>query len=210
MFINVHNFLGFTNSLTTQEKIVETFLVSPQSTEFAVMAEKFFKTMPNAEIMSIERIQNCELWRKYSDRAQQIREEPQNCQEKLLFHGTRNTDPKEIYQGDSSFDTGFSQQGMWGRGNYFAVNASYSNTYAHTNHQTNMRKLLVAYVLTGLSHYSNPNRSLTKPPYRSEQVDATNIRRRYHSVNGVSGGTTIYITYDNNLAYPAYVITYYQ
>ena len=84
--------------------------------------------MPNAEIVSIEKIQNRELWKKYSDRKQQIRSESQNCQEKLLFHGTRDTDPKEIYKGDSSFDIKFSKQGLWGRGNYFAVNASFSDS----------------------------------------------------------------------------------
>ena len=166
--------------------------------------------MPNAEIMSIEKIQNCDLWKKYSDRAQQIRSEPQmqNCREKLLFHGTRNTDPKEIYKGDSSFDIKFSSQGLWGRGNYFAVNASYSHSYAHSVHGTGMRKILAAFVLTGLSYHSNQDSSLTMPPYRSEQDEPSGIRRRYHSVNGVTGGTIVYITYDNNLAYPAYVITY--
>jgi len=166
--------------------------------------------MPNAEIVSIEKIQNRALWKKYSDRKQQIRSESQNCQEKLLFHGTRDTDPKEIYKGDSSFDIKFSKQGLWGRGNYFAVNASFSDSsYAHSVSGTNMRKLLVAYVLTGLSYYSNPDKNLTMPPYRSEQDNPRSIKRRYHSVNGVTkGGTTVYITYDNNLAYPAYVITY--
>ena len=96
---------------------------------------------------------------------------------------------------------------MWGKGNYFAVNASYSNSYAHSVRGTGMKKLLVAFVLTGLSYYSNPG-SLTMPPYRSQQDDPSSIRRRYHSVNGVTGGSTVYITYENNLAYPAYVITY--
>ena len=185
-------------------------MLSPEGSEFGAIAEKFFKTMPNAEIMSIEKIQNRELWRKYSDREKQIRDESQNCQEKLLFHGTRHTNPKEIYKGDSSFDMRFSRQGMWGKGNYFAVNASYADSYAHSVSGTNMRKLLVAFVLTGLSYYSDPDRSLAMPPDRdrSEQDDPTSIRRRYHTVNGVTGGATVYITYDNTLAYPAYVITY--
>ena len=151
-----------------------------------------------------------ELWKKYYDQKQQIRSESQNCQEKLLFHGTRDTDPKEIYKGDSSFDIKFSKQGLWGRGNYFAINASFSDSsYAHSVSGTNMRKLLVVYELTGLSYYSNPGKNLAMPPNRSEQDNLRSIKRRYRSVNGVTkGGTTVYITYDNNLAYPAYVITY--
>ena len=201
-------FSDFSDSWATQENVFKIFLLSPDDTEFGVIAEKFFKTMPNSEIMSIEKIQNRALWRKYSDRAEQIRDESQNCQEKLLFHGTSGTDPKEIYKGDSSFDIRFSQQGMWGKGNYFAVNASYANSYAHSVHGTNKRKLLVAFVLTGLSYNCSPDRSLTMPPYRSEQDDPTSIRCRYDTVNGAIGGTTVYITYDNTLAYPAYVITY--
>ena len=206
---NYPMYIDFIDCWNIQEDEFGIFLLTSQSSEFAAIAEKFYKTMPSAEIRSIERVQNHELWQKYSDRAKRIRNEPQACREKLLFHGTRHTDPKEIYQGDSSFDTRFSQQGMWGKGNYFAVNASYANSYAHSIHGTeNLRKLLVAYVLTGPSYYSDPDSSLMKPPYRSEQVDSKGIRRRYHSVNGVTGGTTVYITYDNDLAYPAYVITY--
>ena len=207
-FLYLYFCIDFADYWDTQDTAFKVSILNPEKSEFAVIAEKFFKTMPNAEIVSIEKIQNYELWRKYSDRAQQIRSEPQNCGEKLLFHGTRDTDPKEIYKGDSSFDSKFSRQGMWGKGNYFAVNASYSNGYAHSVHGTDMKKLLVAFVLTGLSCYCESDRNITMPPYRSEQDDPSGIRRRYHSVNGVTGGTTVYITYDNNLAYPAYVITY--
>ena len=202
--------IDFIDFWTAQETNFKTVLLSPESSEFAILVEKFFKTMPSAEIISIERTQNCNLWMKYSNTAQQIRDEPQNCREKLLFHGTRDTDPKEIYKADFSFDMRFSRQGLWGRGNYFAVNASYSDTYAYSVHGTDKKKLLVAFVLTGLSYYSDQDSSLTMPPYRSEQDDPSGIRRRYHSVNGVTGGSTVYITYDNNLAYPAYVITYYR
>ena len=133
------------------------------------------------------RIQNHDLWQKYSDRSQQIRSEPQACREKLLFHGTKDTDPKEIYKGNSSFDTKFSRLGMWGKGNYFAVNASYSNKYAHSVHNINVKKLLVAFVLTGPSCYCEPDSSLIMSPYHSALGD-------YHSVNGVTKGMTVYIT----------------
>ena len=93
-------FSDFSNSWATQENTFEMFLLTPEGTEFGVIAEKFFKTMPNAEIMSIEKIQNRVLWRKYSDRAEQIREESQNCQEKLLFHGTSSTDPNSLFPRD--------------------------------------------------------------------------------------------------------------
>ena len=37
-----------------------------------------------------------------------------------------------IYQSEEGFDMRFSPGGMWGRGNYFAVNSSYSDNYKST------------------------------------------------------------------------------
>lgn len=126
--------------------------------------------------------------------------------EQLLFHGTRFNDPELIYEGDSSFDMRYSQNGMWGSGNYFAVNASYSNSYSYNC--TGYRQMLVASVLTGLSYYTRPDNSLRKPPYRPNRIGG--IQYRYDSVSGDTGGSKVYITYDNDKAYPAYLITYKQ
>ena len=51
-------------------------------------------------------------------------------QEMQLYHGTRATDPLLIYDGEEGFDMRFSANGMWGQAVYFAVNSSYSNSYA--------------------------------------------------------------------------------
>ena len=51
--------------------------------------------------------------------------------EMLLFHGTRNAPPSDIYQHEEGFDMRFGRAGMWSKGNYFAVKASYSNKYAY-------------------------------------------------------------------------------
>ena len=51
--------------------------------------------------------------------------------EMILFHGTRNTLPSTIYQDEEGFDMRFGRAGMWGNENYFAVNASYSDNFAH-------------------------------------------------------------------------------
>jgi hypothetical protein len=50
----------------------------------------------------------------------------------MLYHGTSQTAPDLIYGGREGFDMNFSPGGMWGIGNYFAVNASYSDNYSHT------------------------------------------------------------------------------
>ena len=142
------------------------------------------------------------------DRAKQMMEYDRVLGEKALFHGTRNQKPEEIYKGDTSFDMRFCQNGMWGRGNYFAVNASYSNKYAHI--EAGVCQILMAYVLTGRSYKCNPDSNLTKPPFREGQgtQDNGSVQRRYDSVCGNTDGSMVYITYDNDKAYPAYLITY--
>ena len=101
----------------------------------------------------------------------------------------------------------FSNTGMWGKGNYFAVNASYSDSYAYRVSSVALpcKQMLAAWVLTGNSYYSEPQRNLKYPPFLETSEDG--VKRRYDSVNGTAGGK-VYITYDNTLAYPAYLITY--
>ena len=94
---------------------------------------------------------------------------------------------------------------MWGKGNYLAVNASYSDSYAYRS-KTGLKKMLVAWVLTGVSYHCASQR-YTKPPLRGTQGRG-GIQRRYDSVSGVTGGSKVFITYENNRAYPAYLITY--
>ena len=172
------------------------------------MAARFWSTMTNADIKRIDRIQNKVLWRKYTDKSREMAHFG-DCvlREELLFHGSLGNDPELIYRGDASFDIRFSNNGLWGTGNYFAVNASYSDSYAFSTASAVMpcKKMLAAWVLTGHSFHSLPYR-FTHPPFREETSGG--IRRRYDSVNGTTAGSKVYITYDNTLAYPAYLITY--
>ena len=181
-------------------------LLDPVQDEFHRISAYFLQSMPHCEIRRIDRIQNKLLWRKYCDRAKQMYNYGQVLREESLFHGTRSHKPEEIYKGDASFDMRFCHSGMWGRGNYFAVNASYSNSYAH-NELGGVQQMLMAYVLTGHSYQCHPDGNLTKPPFRPSQ-GAGSVQRRYDSVCGVTGGSKVYITYDNDRAYPAYLISY--
>lgn len=51
--------------------------------------------------------------------------------EKLLWHGTRSTDPILIIKGAEGFDIKYSQAGLWGKGLYYAKNSNYSDLYAY-------------------------------------------------------------------------------
>ena len=77
-------------------------------------------------------IQNFDLWKLYQVGIKQTYKKKKMENTKLLWHGTRTTDPKMIYEGNEGFDMKFSREGLWGRGLYFAEKASYSKSYAHT------------------------------------------------------------------------------
>lgn len=168
----------------------------------------FQSSLPQGDITRIERIQNKLLWHRYLDCANRTRLYNGGILgEKLLFHGTRTNKPCQIYKGDASFDMRYCERGLWGKGNYFAVNASYSNNYAHNcTDATGLCQMLVAAVLTGTSYYTPPQGSLRQPPFRPTKQGG--IQLRYDSVSGDTGGSRVYITYDNERAYPMYLITY--
>ena len=169
--------------------------------------------MPYATIERIERVQNRVLWRRYCDCKERLERDLPSAGEKHLFHGTWQTDPEVIYSSDAGFDVGHSRGRMWGAGNYFAVNASYSHRYAHTKnvlgYSVPLSKMLVAKVLTGLAFVSPPRSELRFPPERADTgAREGRVRRRYNSVQSTTGGSEVYITYSNEQAYPAYVIIY--
>jgi len=53
-----------------------------------------------------------------------------------------------IYDGEEGFDIKFANEGCWGRGIYFARNASYSHNYSHL-HSNGQRGIFLANVILG-------------------------------------------------------------
>lgn len=177
------------------------FPLSKDCQEFLDLQLRFLSTVPNAKILKITRIKNLLLWKNYCFAKHSLKLKG-NAEEKLLFHGTRKTDPKLIYEGkEEGFDMRFCFQGLWGIGCYFHQNAIYSATnYCYKNPESNNFIILLANVLVGNSIMLPQDRTLRLPPFLK---DNNNVR--YDSVNSGDG---IYIIYNNQRAYPAYVIEY--
>ena len=210
-----------------QKNTVEIFVVQEGTKEYQHVISQFTRTMPNATVCCIERIQNQYLWEKYSNhRALLHKKNSGQVNEKELFHGTRNNDPKQIYDSEEGFDMRFSASGMWGQANYFAVNASYSDSYAHqgicSKVQRQTKQMFLAKVLTGITYECASDSKLRMPPEKPSFVPATrasyvpatgasNIQLsqvRYDTVSGKTNGSDVFMTYDNLKAYPAYLISY--
>ena len=90
---------------------------------------------------------------------------------------------------------------MWGKGIYFTEQASYSDSYAHRN-TSRQKVLMLTKLLTGEETHVMPhNRGLKFPPDKPNGD-------RYDTVTGDTGGSKVYVVYENGRAYPEYLVTY--
>lgn len=190
-----------------QRNDVETVQVPVGGQEWIELENLLHHSIPNAKVVVITRIQNLTLWRRYSFFKSLMHKKNHGAvNEKLLFHGTRNTDPKTIISSEKGFDFRYgSEDCLWGKGAYFAVQASYcDHQFAHKKGID--KQIFVARVLTGISFaMSQPNRSLKEPPTKPRSTD------HYDTVTGYTGGvlpSQVYVIYDHDKAYPAYLLTY--
>lgn len=173
-----------------------------------LMVKGFFdKTMNGTKINSIKRIQNKSLFNLYWNAKQHLSKNKNMINEKYLFHGSTENNPKEIYKGrDCGFDMRLSKDGMWGKAIYFTENASYTNKYAFTKQKSKRKQIIFAYVLVGETvavNFDANSQKLTRPPFKNAKT-----HELYDSVQGETQGSTVFMIYDNNRAYPAFIISY--
>ena len=183
----------------------------PMLAECQWVSKKFQETMPDAHVIKVQRVQNKELWSRYMQCMRRMHEKNAGkVNEKHLFHGTRGEPAEKICRSEEGFDMRFSREGMWGQANYFAANASYSDTYSHQNSAISTREMILANVLTGDSYVSARDSTLRMPPEKHQHSIGDNQLQqvRYDSVKGETSGSVVYMTYSNDRAYPAYIITY--
>ena len=188
---------------------LQLFQLKRGTNEWSCVEQKFTNTMPNSQIIQIIRIQNTCLWRDYIFEKKKMSERNNGeINEFDLFHGTRKTHPQKIYASQIGFDVRCSNNGIWGQANYFAEKASYSDDYAHTT-SDGMKEIFLVKVLTGESCECPQNSKLRMPPIRSRE-DGSRLLEHYDTITGWTGRDycKVYMTYDNDKAYPAYLIKY--
>ena len=193
-----------------QRSAVETVAVPVGTEEWNTVEQLLRQSLPSVRLVEITRIQNLLLWRRYCffKSLMSRKNGSDKVNEKLLFHGTRATNPMNIITSEKGFDFRFvSEDCLWGKGTYFADRASYcdSRYVFHTPQGT--KQMFAARVLTGRSiHLPKPNRALKAPPKLPYSTTDS-----YDSVNGVvknPADSQVYVIYDHDKAYPAYLITY--
>jgi len=202
----------FDDSLIKETKVENL----PNGTEeFSKVADLFYLTMPRrakgineeiTEITSIEKIWNPALRRNWDHELQNVmlaNDYQEIRYTRMLFHGTGNCDPSIIYEDDKGFLINYaSDDGLWGRGVYFAQDASYSHKYSFRTKE-GICKMILAQVITGDGINLDEDRNIRLPPLKDESG-----KKRFDCVIGMRHGTFIYVCYDNGRAYPTYVIGY--
>jgi len=102
--------------------------------------------------------------------------------------------------------TAYANDGLWGKGIYFAVNANYSCPgYSwKVPGQPNVYQVFLCEVLIGnyFEAGSNTDRSLREPPFKPGQTV------RHDSVRAFTGGSVVHMVYMAEKCVPRYLITY--
>lgn len=119
----------------------------------------------------------------------------------ILHHGTSTLPPHSLYSSEEGFNINYSNEGMWGKAIYFAVNSSYSNSYS-SKLPSGERQMFHARVIIGNTIVMNPDGKLREPPMKADGT------ARHDSVQGFTGNSDVFMVYSNKKAYPEYLITY--
>ncbi len=114
----------------------------------------------------------------------------------FLWHGTSNTN--EVISNSVGFRMNYAKdEGLYGRGLYFAQDASYSQNYGLVaDKNQRLVKLFLSQVLLG--------KVWDEPLGKRFNICPDG----YHSVRGKSSSQIIYILYDHHRAYPEYYIEF--
>lgn len=180
--------------------------LQPGHAEYNKVADAFNKTCSQFKILKIERIQNPSLWSAYQTKKKIMDKKNGQIQnEKLLFHGTdANSLPHVNLYG---FNRSYAGKNAvaFGKGTYFAVNASYSahNTYSKPD-ANGVKHIYYVRVLTGL--YECGNQSLIVPPPKNPQ----NPLDLYDTVTDNVQNPNLFVVFYDYQAYPEYLITFKQ
>ena len=126
----------------------------------------------------------------------------QAVNEKQLFHGTSPDAVEAICKQNFDWRLHGKNATVYGEGSYFAVNASYSHTYAKKD-VNSFQFMFLAKVLVG--SYTTGHSSYRRPPSKNPSDPASDL---YDSCVNNQANPTIFVVFDTDQFYPEYIIQY--
>ncbi|XP_067658842.1 uncharacterized protein [Haliotis asinina] len=166
---------------------------------------RFYASVPQSQyhITAIYQVQNPTMWDKHLSHKRSMEHIAERegltlpINEQQLFHGT---DSEEVVRGIcvNGFDFRVSGKNgtVYGKGAYFARDASYSNNYTNIRGK---KYMFQAKVLVG--QYTKGTADMTRPPPRAGH-------ELYDSCVNDKNQPTIFVTFDQNQSYPEFLIEY--
>jgi poly [ADP-ribose] polymerase 10/14/15 len=195
-------------------KLVEVDAAGDNAAEYKNVVDAFMESLPSASasanIVSLERIQNLALWQSYAAKKQTLllrggsegieASKLKEYEKPMLFHGTSDwASAKIMEQGFNRMFCGKNAT-AYGKGVYFAVQSSYSasNTYSPPA-SDGIKRMFVCCVLAGEICMG-----------KSDQLvpDERKPNQLYDSTTDNMTNPSMYITYHDAQAYPAYLIRF--
>ncbi|KAK3101023.1 hypothetical protein FSP39_000330, partial [Pinctada imbricata] len=173
--------------------------------EYDQVTQRFQKTIPQAHIFGVQRVQNGYFWETYQLKKRQMEAKYGiGCSNELeLFHGTRADLVDTICQDNLDFRLAGERVGaLFGQGSYFAVEAKYSDLYCHPGKDRH-KYMFIVKCLAGKCAQGDPK--LKRPP----PVDPHDISKGiYDCCVDNPSNPKIYCIFDNHQYYPEYIIEY--
>ncbi|CAH1257722.1 PARP14 [Branchiostoma lanceolatum] len=190
-----------TDPMTGTPQLCHLVALAPNSAEYNTVTSKLLPTRLN--IKQIEKVQNPTLWKQYCVQKEKIGQKNPNRQnERELWHGSPAESCVKIsHHGFNRSYAGMNAT-MYGKGTYFARDASYSaGRYANPD-PSGLKRLFLAKVLTG--EYVTGNQNMIVPPTRpgGSPLDT------YDSTVDNASNPSIFCVYHDAQAYPEYLITF--
>ncbi|KAL8222063.1 UNVERIFIED_CONTAM: hypothetical protein K2H54_074867 [Gekko kuhli] len=176
-------------------------LLHSSSNEYRKVQVNFERTMSKAKIIKINRIQNLALWEVYQWQKEQMKKANggKDVDEKLLFHGTTRNHVEAICQQNFDWRICGIHGTAYGKGSYFARDASYSDNYCKLDLVS--KTMFLARVLVG--EFTNGLPNYLRPPAKDSQNTAF-----YDSCVNSIHNPSIFVIFEKHQIYPEYLIDY--
>ncbi|KAL0962926.1 hypothetical protein UPYG_G00347220 [Umbra pygmaea] len=197
---NFRSVPGFWDKSAIPDNGYKTVTLPPSERDYQKIQGLFNKTMRGFNIVSIERVQNADLWEEFQRKRDKMKKNngDKNSKELTLFHGT---DPKHL---DAICKDNFDWRlcgtngTVYGQGSYFARDAKYSHSFTS---QSEQRTMFACRVIVG--DYTRGNSELRLPPSKG----AGNSSLYDSCVDNVLN-PSIYVVFEKNQVYPEFLIKY--
>ncbi|XP_068723405.1 uncharacterized protein [Montipora capricornis] len=178
--------------------------LSPLSDEFEDVKKLFTKSIQKiVEILRIERVQNPFMWEKYQRKKENMSAEGKaSINEKRLFHGTSPNAVEAICKQNFDWRMHGKNATRYGKGSYFALNSSYSDSYASEDDNFS-QFMFVAKVLVG--SYVKGQSTYHRPPPKDPSNPASDL---YDSCVNDRRSPSIFVIFDTDQFYPEYIVEY--